>query len=132
MYDFGLNAADQTPSEIHSTPNVSPCRDCEYWDQDKDEHPACVNCIKRGWFRTSPINMDIDRSFTLPKAKKRKHTHRRGKPLASSHKCTRCRRQAYYKGFKDLYNKPICNRCYKKFAHRFKKTGDIRDKWGRL
>ncbi|MFW0776302.1 MAG: hypothetical protein ACN2B6_01100 [Rickettsiales bacterium] len=143
MYAFDLTAADYPAQTIHmnEAPDVSPCRDCEYRDKDKDEFPACINCIKRGWFRSIPVNLDIKHDINLPRqditnrshnyTKSRTKTYR-GKEKACVQVCAICGEPAEYNGFKDQFKGYLCHKHYMRFGYRWRTHGRITREDGTL
>jgi hypothetical protein len=117
---------------MNESPNVSPCRDCEFQSADKNEHPACINCLKLHYFRTIPVNLHIDRkiedehllkyhgSIYAGKRKKKRTSILQGTICSICHES-----EAVCHGYKDLHTEPICNRCFNRLAARFKRHGRI-------
>jgi len=123
---------------MHQSPTESPCRDCEYRTMDKNEFPACINCIKRDVFQIRPINLDIKHDPDLPKPRKRRHypqyRSRRSDQIPVGAQCSvdGCDKPARYRFFKDLYMDLLCHNHYLRIYRRHKRTGTIYDKDGNL
>jgi hypothetical protein len=131
-----LRGSDCRPQTIHmtETPNESPCRTCEYWNQDKNEFPNCINCLKINTFKTIPVNLHYQHDIhdtpkrSYPKNRKSSNT------IPSDAKCTvpGCDKPARYKFFKDKYNDLICHNHYLRFYRRYRRNGVITDAKGDL
>jgi len=120
---------------MHESPNVSPCRDCEFRSADKNEHPACINCLKLHYFRTIPVNIGIRHDLDTPKPRKVRHyepVSRKKIPAGTMCSVPGCDKPARYQFFKDIYQDHLCNNHYLKIYRRHKRTGSIYDKEGNL
>lgn len=127
------DTADMPKASMHSTPNVSPCRECRYRSLDKDELP-CAKCPELAAFqgRTIPVNLTVDRTFerlhephTAHVDYTPKNPQKRTSVLAGTI-CTICKQgEAKCHGYKDLYKKPICNRCFNRLAARHARYNSI-------